>query len=179
MLVFLALMIGRRKWFRAQGDVFFFYAFLYGAGRLVIEDFRMDSLYAASGVRVSQLLSLVVCMALLLRQAGLFSPRKSAGKSAPSSPLSVRGTPVEGCGLPSRRPLRLPAKIALALTCLFAPVILGYTLCLLNPDHLTLVQRFLLLGSFSLLMIVTMVLVYGPSDPGEVIYALRDGSDKT
>ena len=171
LLVFLALMIGRRKWFRAQGDVFFFYAFLYGAGRLVIEDFRMDSLYAASGVRVSQLLSLIVCMAILLRQAGLFSRQMSAEGGYR---LPLQDTSGKGRRLPSRRPLRIPAKIALALTCLFALVILGYTLCLPIPGDLTLGRRFLLLGSFSLLMIVTMALVYGPSAPEEVLYALRD-----
>jgi len=59
--------IGRRK-FRRRGDSFFFYLFLYGAGRLVIEETRMDSLYS-SGIRISQLLSAVLCLFVLIRYA--------------------------------------------------------------------------------------------------------------
>lgn len=65
--VFIFLLIGRRKLFRHRGDVFFFYLFLYSAGRLVIEETRMDSLYAASGVRVSQLLGVLLCTGILVR----------------------------------------------------------------------------------------------------------------
>lgn len=66
-LIFVFLIIARRRWFRRPGDVFFFYAFLYAAGRLVIEELRMDSLYAASSFRISQLLSILMCLAVLLR----------------------------------------------------------------------------------------------------------------
>ena len=71
-LVFFFLLRARRKWFRYPGDVFFFYAYLYACGRLIIEDFRMDSLYAASDLRISQLLSLLICSALLIRYLFLF-----------------------------------------------------------------------------------------------------------
>ena len=152
LLVFGCLMIGRRKWFRREGDVFLFYTFLYGAGRLVIEDFRMDSLYAASGVRVSQLLSLIACMAILLWQA--HGMRNDARQHAAS-----------------RTPRIICAFVLMILTCLYALVILCYTLALPFFQGLTLLQRFLMLYSFSLLMIVTMILIYGPSDPSEVRYA--------
>jgi len=64
--IFIFLILFRRKLFRRTGDVFCFYAFLYAAGRLIVEDLRMDSLYAGSSIRVSQLLSLFVCVGLLL-----------------------------------------------------------------------------------------------------------------
>ena len=35
---------------KREGDVFFFYAFFYAAGRLIIEELRTDSLYATSSV---------------------------------------------------------------------------------------------------------------------------------
>lgn len=63
--VFLFLMFTRRKYLRNRGDPFFFYAFLYASGRLVIEELRMDSLYSSS-VRISQLLSILICSAILL-----------------------------------------------------------------------------------------------------------------
>lgn len=65
--IFCFLMVARRKLLRFRGDVFFFYAFLYAAGRFVIEELRMDSLFLSSSVRVSQLLSALVCLGVLLR----------------------------------------------------------------------------------------------------------------
>lgn len=59
--VFLILMATRRR-MRRSGDVFLWYAALYGAGRYVIEGFREDSLMLGS-LRVSQLLSLGLCLA--------------------------------------------------------------------------------------------------------------------
>lgn len=66
-LVFLFLIIARRRFLHRQGDVFFFYLLLYAAGRLVIEELRLDSLYAVSSVRISQLLSIILCIAVLIR----------------------------------------------------------------------------------------------------------------
>ncbi len=60
-LIFLFLLFFRRKMKRRRGDVFFAYLFLYGAARLIVENFRMDSLYAGSGIRISQLLSALLC----------------------------------------------------------------------------------------------------------------------
>ena len=71
MLIFIFLLIARRRLFRHKGDAFFFYVFLYASGRLVIEELRMDSLYAASSVRISQLLSIVLCLFILFRYAVL------------------------------------------------------------------------------------------------------------
>ena len=65
--IFIFLMVGRRKCLRARGDVFCFYLLLYASGRLVIEDLRLDSLYAASSVRVSQLLSILICLFVIIR----------------------------------------------------------------------------------------------------------------
>ena len=79
-LIFLYLILARRKSFRRQGDAFFSYLFLYGAGRLVVEELRLDSLYAGSSVRVSQLLSVILCVFVLLRYSFLLyrSRRRSA-----------------------------------------------------------------------------------------------------
>jgi phosphatidylglycerol:prolipoprotein diacylglycerol transferase len=64
-LIFLVLISLRKKRERKPGDLFAFYLFLYSAGRIVIEDFRMDSLYASNTIRISQLLSLLICTVLL------------------------------------------------------------------------------------------------------------------
>ena len=62
----------RRKRVRVRGNLFLGYLTWYGAGRAVIEGLRTDSLMWGS-FRVSQVLSLVLCLAagaaLLLRQS--------------------------------------------------------------------------------------------------------------
>lgn len=143
-LVFLFLIAARRRLFRRRGDVFFCYAFLYACGRLVIEDFRMDSLYTASSVRVSQLLSVVICAALLV-----FFFRRCRRRT-------------------------LPCVVFFALSLLFALPVLGYCLGIgVRPDMLSLAGRFLFLGSYSVLNILAFFLLYGPSDSGEVVYAVH------
>lgn len=67
MLIFVFLIVMRRRSARNRGDVFFFYVFLYAAGRLVIEELRTDSLYVSSSVRISQLFSILLCFAVLIR----------------------------------------------------------------------------------------------------------------
>lgn len=57
--IFLFLLWGRRKIFHRKGDSFLFYLLLYGAGRLIIEQLRMDSLYLGRSVRISQLISVL------------------------------------------------------------------------------------------------------------------------
>ena len=80
--VFLFLMLSRYRKLREKGDVFFFYLFLYAAGRLVIEETRTDSLYMGSSVRASQLLSVLLCFFVFVLYAvrglkdGSVSPRK-------------------------------------------------------------------------------------------------------
>ena len=65
--IFLFLVVFRRKYHKLkQGDLFFFYAFLYAAGRLAIEEMRLDSLYAVSSVRISQLLSVIICLLIII-----------------------------------------------------------------------------------------------------------------
>ena len=63
-IVFLFLTALWHKPYRKRGDMFFLYLFLYAAGRLVIEEMRLDSLYASS-VRISQLLSVIFCISVL------------------------------------------------------------------------------------------------------------------
>ena len=81
LLVFVFLMIGRRNRLRLRGDVFCFYLLLYAAGRLVIEELRLDSLYATSSVRVSQLLSILLCIGVVIRYTVLL--RRQERLSAP------------------------------------------------------------------------------------------------
>lgn len=59
--VFITLALLRRR-VRRDGDVTLWYLLLYGAGRLIIEGLRTDSLMAGSSVRISQLLSAALCM---------------------------------------------------------------------------------------------------------------------
>lgn len=64
LLVFSLLMSTRRR-MRRSGDVFLWYMALYGAGRFVIEGLRSDSLMTGT-FRISQLLSLLLCILALL-----------------------------------------------------------------------------------------------------------------
>lgn len=65
-LVFLVLMAGRRH-MRRIGDATLWYASLYGGGRLIIEGLRLDSLMTTGGsARISQLLSVVLCLAVFI-----------------------------------------------------------------------------------------------------------------
>ena len=66
-ILFVFLLITRHTLLNhKKGDVLFFYLFLYASGRLIIEELRMDSLYASS-VRVSQLLSVLLCIIIFIR----------------------------------------------------------------------------------------------------------------
>lgn len=144
LFVFVLLMVFRRRRFRRTGDVFFFYAFLYACGRLVIEDFRTDSLYAGSSVRVSQLLSVVICLAILV----MYFRRA-----------------------PARRPL---GAVLFVLAAVCALPVLGYALNLvIHPAGMTLLQRFLFLAAYSVLNIAALLVLYGRTPREEVIYALH------
>ena len=144
LLVFIFLVIARRRYLRRIGDVFFCYAFLYACGRLVIEDFRMDSLYAASSVRVSQLLSVLICAALLT-----FFFRRN--RSCP-----------------------LLRRLFFFAAMLFTVPVLGYCLNIaVRPAVMSSAGRFLFLGSYSVLNILAFFLLYGSSGSGEVAYAVN------
>lgn len=64
-LGFLVLMCCRKRMSRA-GDVTLWYFLLYGSGRMMIEGLRTDSLMATDTLRISQLLSAVLCAAALI-----------------------------------------------------------------------------------------------------------------
>lgn len=72
-LVFVTLMLFRPR-VRRSGDTTLWYFLLYGAGRLVIEGLRTDSLMASS-LRVSQLLSALLCLGVVI--VFVFRARKS------------------------------------------------------------------------------------------------------
>ena len=144
LLVFIFLIVARRRSFRRHGDVLFFYAFLYACGRLVIEDFRTDSLYAASSVRISQLLSVLICIALLIYYFR----------------LSGRGF--------------RPGSVSFVISMIASLPVLGYCLnIIIHPAEMDLIHRFFLLAGYALLNIVTIFLLYGKSSRDEVIYAIH------
>lgn len=61
---FVILALSRKK-MRRPGDITAWYFLLYGSGRLIIEGLRLDSLMTTGGsARISQLLSVLLCMAV-------------------------------------------------------------------------------------------------------------------
>lgn len=144
-LVFVFLMIARRKWFRYHGDVICFYALLYACGRLVIEDFRTDSLYASSTVRISQLLSVVICILLLIRYMHLFR------------------------GKPSVHSLSVLLPVIAALAADIAAVF--WMMNLFRVGDSSVLVRFLLLSLCSILNMLGIFLLYGKCAEGELVYA--------
>ena len=145
MLVFVFLIIARRKWFRYKGDIILFYAFLYACGRLIVEDFRMDSLYASSSVCVSQLLSVVICIFVLLYYLHSFRNSKVF------NPL----------------PKWILAGITLSVNCFLVIWLTG----LIHFDGLTVFHRFLVLASASVVNIVSLLILYGKCAEGDILYA--------
>ena len=145
LLVFVFLMIARRKWFKIHGDVISFYTLLYACGRLVIEDFRSDSLYASSNVRVSQLLSVVLCMFILICYIRCFR-REASFRSAY---------------------VRIPCTLALSADsalCLWLINLIPY-------EASTMLVRFVILLTCSIINMLALFVLYGRCAEGELIYA--------
>ena len=84
LLIFFFLLIYRRQKGLQNGYVFLMYAFLYSAGRFVIEGFRTDSLMLG-GLRAAQVVSV---LALLLSLLTMFLRRK--GKDLGGKVINVR-----------------------------------------------------------------------------------------
>lgn len=144
-LIFCFLLWGRRKLFRKQGDVFLWYLLLYGAGRQVIESLRMDSLYLGEQIRVSQLLSILLVLAILLC---FIHRRKKAGSLSGWLALAAVFAGITG--------------VLLLCSCL--PVIP-------SPFLKAPPARILFLGFGSLGLIMAAILLYGGTTSQEVIYA--------
>ena len=145
-LIFLFLIVARRKWLRKTGDVFFFYAFLYGSARLVIEELRTDSLYSSS-LRISQVLAFLICLSVLIYY---FIKRKKAVSW-------------------SRRIVSVICFVSSVLFSVFVFSAITHTGPVFLPSSLKI--RLIFLSSFSLLMILSLFVIYGPSDSTEVLYA--------
>ena len=126
---------------RKKGDIFFFYLFLYASGRLIIEELRMDSLYASS-VRISQLFSALLCTFIL------FHYRLSSANN-------VRRHPFLSFVL---FPLSVVSSIVIIFYSLF-----GHSLFSLSAKHAV-----LLLSACSILMIIGLCSVYFPRRGQEV-----------
>ncbi len=145
LLIFLFLVLGRRRLFRRQGDVLLFYFLLYAAARLVIENVRMDSLYLGSSVRISQLLSVLLCLIVFL--------------------LFFRRRLTDGGGLPSV--LRAVCFLTLAFTGLIMIFCVNGTF----PWNASVLTEILFLTAYSVWMILACMLCYGRTPASEVCYA--------
>lgn len=88
--VFVTLML-TRKHLRRSGDATLWYFLLYGAGRLIIEGLRTDSLYATGTIRISQLLSAILC--LIVISIFLIHTLRHSGRSL----LHLRTLPMLAC----------------------------------------------------------------------------------
>ena len=64
-IVFIFLIWGRRNLFRQKGDLFYFYLYFYGSIRTFVEGLRTDSLILDQGIRISQLLSIIISLIIL------------------------------------------------------------------------------------------------------------------
>ncbi len=145
-LIFIFLMIARRKIFRYHGDVITFYAILYACGRLIIEDFRMDSLYASSNIRISQLLSVMISFAILLYYFGFF--RKH-----------------------NKKPNSMIALLLFSFTCIVDTVMILWMTGAVSISLNIVSVRFLILFACSLMNILSLIVIYGKNAEGEIIYA--------
>lgn len=144
-LIFLFLMIGRRKLFRRKGDLFLWYLLAYGAGRLVIENLRTDSLYMGSTVRVSQLLSVLFCLAVAV--FFFLQRRRETGR------------------------ISLPSAIALCVAVLFSFVSILFCVGIIHFNSDSIVSQMVFLSVYAVLMILSGFILYGKSKPQEVLYA--------
>ena len=143
--IFVLLLAGRRRWFRRRGDVFLFYLLCYSAGRLVIENLRMDSLWLGTGIRISQLLSILILTAVI----GIFHARQDGHSFLPAW---------------ARLPLLLAGLAATALLLVFCLTDAG--LFSGSPARQT-----GMMAVYSLMMLAIAVLFYGRSKTSEVYYA--------
>ena len=134
--IFVFLMLARHRLLCRIGDVFFFYLYLYAAGRFVIEDLRIDSLFASSSVRISQLLSAVLCLMLLIRYLVLLW-KSGAFKSSLHYPVAI-----------------------IALICSVFQI--SYSFSAFSLSYTSFSLRLLLLGGSSFLLILCLILIYLP-----------------
>ncbi|MBR5961269.1 MAG: prolipoprotein diacylglyceryl transferase [Clostridia bacterium] len=143
--IFVFLLFSRHALLKKEkGDVFFFYLFLYASGRLIIEELRIDSLFASS-VRISQLLSALLCASILFRYrlSSVNLVRKHPFSAYFLFPLSV---------------------IASTLIILYS--IFGHALFQLSAKHTV-----FLLCTCSVIMICGLFSVYIPRELQEVKHA--------
>ncbi len=139
------LLFARRKMIRKKGDVFLSYAFFYAAGRLVIENFRMDSLYLGTEIRISQLLSVAFCMFLL---CSLFIRRRKEMRAI--------------------RPIHIIMSV---FSFLSGICVLYYSLHNSFFSSASTVFQVAVLCSFSIPAAFTVLILYGRSSEKELIYA--------
>ena len=142
--VFLFLLRARRHLVRREGDLLLFYLLGYGSGRVLIESLRSDSLYA-TGIRVSQLVSFLLILSVLVFWSLLFRRNKRS--------VSVAAW------------VLLLLWFALAIPVCLLILRFG-PLCHLAPS-----VQIVLLSAFSLLSLFAGIILYGKTAPEERRYA--------
>ena len=144
--IFCFLILGQRRLFKKEGDAFLTYGLLYAAGRFVVEDFRMDSLYAGSQIRISQLISVLVCIAVLF----IFLIRRFRNQH---NHLTV-------------------IQWSFGIACiLYAISAVFYCLGLFLQTDRGTIHHIAYLTVFFMMMITTFIFLYGRTDSAEVLYA--------
>ena len=141
--LFLFLVIGKRKLFRRPGDASVFYFLFYAAGRIFVENLRMDSLYLGSSVRISQLFSALLCTAGIIF-------------------LIIRRREEKGFGL---------VDLILAAGSLLYDAAVLFFCIRSSAFSFTYPQETVFLGCFSLLTILSSLKLYGTTPKSEVFYA--------
>ena len=144
-LIFAFLIAARRKWFRFHGDVISFYALLYACGRLIIEEFRMDSLYASATIRISQLLSVLICIAVLTRYALMFRKQGKVFSAA--------------------------IRLSLLISLVFNGIMIFWMAGFISLPISSVLHRFLLLLLCSITNAAELFILYGRYAEGEIVYA--------
>ncbi len=112
----------RRKSRRHPGDTTLAYFLLYGAARMIIEGFRTDSLFILPGIRVSQLLSILLCLAVCVIRTARSPWKKRFWVLLPCGALdAVLFVHFAGCGLR----LRTLSLAAYGCACIVCSLILS------------------------------------------------------
>ncbi len=146
--IFCFLFLGQSRFFRREGDALLTYVLMYSAARFFVEDFRMDSLYAGSQIRISQMISVLLCAAVVL----LFLLRT----------FRLQG-----------KRLTVIQWLSSIVCCLYTlSAVLYCSGCFLRESRGTILHP-VYLAFFSLLSLLTFFLLYGKKNPREVSYANR------
>lgn len=153
-LGFASLWLTRQRMRRA-GDATLWYFLLYGAGRMIIEGLRTDSLMATGTLRISQLLSAVLCLTAVT----LFAMRALRGISRSSLIMGlVSGLTVAVCAALLPHPAAFTGYEPVCLIALALLQTTGAALYIESRD-----RRALLCGAGVIVCVTARILLSGAS----------------